>query len=393
LLFPVYWFSFLIPRDKKIWVFGSSFGRRFADNPRYLYLYLSEHSELNIRPVWISANKEVVKFLIQNNKEAYHRCSIKGMWYCIRAQVYIYDNYPKDISHWLSGGATKINLWHGTGNKRANHDNLFDKVRHPRNIVERLITFPRRLSDEKPHHYTLATSEELAIITMSAFNTTKEHIIIDGYPRNDAFLDAKFPQLLNKSETSILEEINDWKLKGYKIDFYMPTFRDSEKLFFKIMNLEIFNQYLEDSKILFIIKLHPKSKLKSEFSKIKYSNIMIIDADIDPYIFMSKIDILTSDYSSIYSDFMLLDRPVVAFHYDFPEYINNTRDCYVPFETYMPELCAKNMQELMNFTTSALNHDECAAKRAMSRKRMFRYNDSMATIRLIKKIKEIIGTV
>ena len=33
LLLPVYWLSFLVPRDKKIWLFGSTFGRRFADNP------------------------------------------------------------------------------------------------------------------------------------------------------------------------------------------------------------------------------------------------------------------------------------------------------------------------------------------------------------------------
>ena len=34
LLLPIYWFSFLFPRNKNIWLFGSTFGRRFADNPR-----------------------------------------------------------------------------------------------------------------------------------------------------------------------------------------------------------------------------------------------------------------------------------------------------------------------------------------------------------------------
>lgn len=36
LLLPIYWFSFLFPRNKNIWLFGSTFGRRFADNPRRL---------------------------------------------------------------------------------------------------------------------------------------------------------------------------------------------------------------------------------------------------------------------------------------------------------------------------------------------------------------------
>ena len=45
LFLPIYWLSFLFPRDKRIWLFGSTFGRRFADNPRYLYLYVSQHSD------------------------------------------------------------------------------------------------------------------------------------------------------------------------------------------------------------------------------------------------------------------------------------------------------------------------------------------------------------
>ena len=94
----------------------------------------------------------------------YH--SIKGIWFALRGKVYLFDNYSKDINFWQSGGAMKVNLWHGTGNKKANHDNKFDKFRHPKNLWERFMTFPRRLSDEKPHHYTLATSEPLAIITI-----------------------------------------------------------------------------------------------------------------------------------------------------------------------------------------------------------------------------------
>jgi len=44
-LLPVYWLSFLMPRDKGIGLFGSTFGRRFADNPRYFYLYCRQHIE------------------------------------------------------------------------------------------------------------------------------------------------------------------------------------------------------------------------------------------------------------------------------------------------------------------------------------------------------------
>lgn len=63
-LLPLYWLSFIVPRNNRIWLFESTFGKRFADNPRYLYLYVSQNKEkLNIRPIWISHNKEIVDFL------------------------------------------------------------------------------------------------------------------------------------------------------------------------------------------------------------------------------------------------------------------------------------------------------------------------------------------
>ena len=122
-LLPIYWFSFCTIRKKNIWLFGSSFGNRFADNPRYLYMYVSQLKKNETRAIWISKKKEIVAFLRQNGLEAYYYKSWKGMFYCLHGGVYIFDNYSKDISFWLSGGAKKVNLWHGTGNKKINYDN------------------------------------------------------------------------------------------------------------------------------------------------------------------------------------------------------------------------------------------------------------------------------
>lgn len=387
---PVYGLSFLMPRDKKLWLFGSTFGKRFADNPRYFYLYLSAHPEEGVRPVWISHNREVVNFLNLHGREAYYLRSLKGMWYCLRGGVYLYDNYSKDISHWLSGGAVKINLWHGTGNKKANRDNLFDRVRHPRNSREWFQTFPRRLSDEKPNHYTLATSEPLAVITKSAFGSRDmEHVIIDGYPRNDAMLDEQFPNLCSDLEKRTLERIRKVKKTGGKIVFYMPTFRESEKELLTVMDWKRFNKFLEEQKMVFVIKLHPKSQIKERLENITYSCIWSLCAENDPYTFLRWVDVLVTDYSSVYSDYMLLDRPAVAFRYDYETYKANTRDSYIPHEEYMPELTAYTMEELEQCLQRVVLEDACKEARKVSRDRMFKYQDAGASRRLVKKIKRL----
>lgn len=397
---PVYWLSFCVPKRKDIWLFGSTFGRRFADNPRYLYLYVNQHkeeiiadekSERKVRPIWISHKKDIVEFLNKNGYESYYYHSLKGIWYCLRGKIYIFDNYSKDISFWLSGGAVKFNLWHGSGNKKTNYDNKFDKVRHPKNAWEKFKTFPRRLSDEKPYHYTLATSPMMAKIFTSAFNTDINHIIQDGYPRNDTMFDVDNEKLLLPEETKNLTRIREVKNKGNRVLIYMPTFRSSENLFFEVMDLEKFNQFLVKKDLYFFTKLHPKSKLKEQFAKAEYSNIKNISADVDPYTFMKECDLLVTDYSSIYSDYLMLNRPSVLFPYDFEEYSKDTRECYFEYEDYMPEIKAYDMEELMKDIELVLKQDDYEQGRLDLRNRIFTYADGDASKRLCKKIVGLIN--
>lgn len=390
-LLPLYLFSFISPRNNKIWVFGSTFGRRFSDNPKYLYLYLNQNWKNSIRPIWITRDKGIAKFLTINNYEAYYYLSIKGIFYSLIGKVYIFDNYSKDINFWTSGGALKVNLWHGVGNKKINYDNVFDKVRHPRNRWEYFKTFLRRMSDEKPSHYILATSSTMRDIFASAFRVDRSHIIEEGYPRNDYLLSDNIINLFLDKERECLAKINYLKCKGKIINLYMPTFRDSEIRFLDIMNLESFNEFLKVNNIIFVTKLHPKSKLKTVFERFQYSNIINLDAEMDPYIFLKLADILTTDYSSVYSDFMLLDRPVIAFQYDFDVYSKETREGYFDFDEYMPEVKAISMENLMSAMLMVLTTDMCKEKRKKSREMMFKSSAADACENISNKIIQIIS--
>lgn len=223
-LLPLYWLSFLVPRNKKIWLFGSTFGRRFADNPRYLFLYTSQNREgLHIRPIWISHDKGIVQFLCDNGYEEYYYHSLKGIWIALRGKVYLFDNYSKNINFWQSGGAIKINLWQGVGNKRINYDNEHDKIRHPKNAWERFKYFPRRLSDEKPSHYVLATSTMMRDIFARAFQVSLTHVIVGGYPRNVVLFDeCDLKPLYAESGKILLKYIEQCKKGGKTIIGYMP---------------------------------------------------------------------------------------------------------------------------------------------------------------------------
>lgn len=393
LLLPVYGFSFLFPRNRKIWLFGSTFGRRFADNPRYFYLYVNQSEECkDIRAIWISHNKEIVEFLQQNGYEAYYYHSWKGIWYCLRGKVYLFDNYSKDISFWLSGGAVKINMWHGVPLKKIQHDNVFDAFRHPKNGWERFKNYPRNLSDEKPSHYVLATSKFMRPIFASAFQT--EHVLTTGYPRVDSFAYDNIENIYTKIEQQLLRKIEQLRqdIQCETIIYYMPTFRDSETKFFDVMDLVSFGAYLQEHHMLFCAKLHPKSKLKKEFEAIQGNNMVCIDADVDPYVFVPLADILVTDYSSIYFDYLFTGKPIVYFDYDLKEYLEDSREMYFGYEEYTVGAKAEDQEQLEHALSNAADNSiENQDKTEVLLRKMYDEVEQPVSGELVREIRQIIG--
>lgn len=335
---PLYGLSHLAKRDKKLWVFGSTFGSRFADNPKYFYLYMNQYHK-EIRAVWISHDEKIVKYLQKHKLPAYHYHSKEGMEICLRAGVYIYDNYSKDISFWLSGGALKVNLWHGIPLKKIQMDNIFDKVRHPENAWKAVYWKLRRMSDEKPGDYVLTTSENLRPIFSSAFAT--KHVFTSGYPRNDSFhFPGRIKNLRMPAELTMLRKLGkygkNWRGGKSRLILYMPTFRESETLFFEKTDVETLRLWLRQKGIRLLIKLHPKSKLRERFFKLASEEIFLLPPEVDPYVFLRYADALITDYSSIYFDYLLLDRPVIFYNYDYKEYLSRSRELYFDYEEMTP---------------------------------------------------------
>jgi len=397
LLLPLYWLSFLAPRDRRIWLFGSTFGRRFADNPRYLYLYASQHRmELGIRPVWISRNKGIVDFLNENGYEAYRYHSLAGIWYALRGKLYLFDNYSKDINFWQSGCALKVNLWHGIPLKKIQADNIFDKFRHPEDLFSKFKNFPRNLSDEKPHHYVLTTSKFLRNIFSSAFNT--DNVLTSGYPRNDILVSGNIDNLLAVNEKKFLYKIKSFIKAGpdNKMVFYMPTFRESEQEFFNVMNIEKLQEFLAENNILFCVKLHPKSKLEKRFKSIKADNILVIDADADPYIFLNLSSLLVTDYSSIYFDYLLLGKPIIFFSYDLEKYLDNSRELYFDYNEFTPGEKVATQEKLQNALLHFANNSKAYAdnykmQRDKISRKVFGKRHGMACTVLINDIIHILN--
>ena len=101
---------------------------------------------------------------------------------------------------------------------------------------------------------------------------------------------------------------------------------------------------LKENNTTFLIKLH-----RHDYSMVmnqEYSNIRVLDNESDMYPLFAKVDLLVTDYSSIFFDFLLTNKPVLFFPYDKVTYLTKDRSMYDDYDLVTPGYKAYNFEEL-----------------------------------------------
>ncbi|MFM5062051.1 CDP-glycerol glycerophosphotransferase family protein [Aeromonas veronii] len=372
LQFFVYGLSFLIPRDKSIWVFGS-FGT-YNDNSRYLFEYvIQEHKE--VRAIWISSDDRSV-LLASGYGEAYQRNSFKGLYYALRAKVYVYAAYTRDICWYASGGAYKVNLWHGIPLKKIEFDirtpplvhvfhnaNLVAHFKHPHAHIRHNLVL-------SPSHYVYEYTFK------SAFRLRSEaEIVISQYPRV-----TKIEELAKTASVNPDEQ--------QRITFlYAPTWRDSGGDFIASSGIDFdaLERLLATLDAQLVVKLHPATKIACDLSQ--YQHILMANNKLDPCELMAQADCLITDYSSMYFDYMVLDRPIIFFAFDKDEYLKE-REFYLKYDDNTPGKKAFDFDSLLCAIESIYAGDDSYKYLRHSLMNKFMSNKKDGNLVIIKKIKE-----
>ena len=122
----------IIPKKKKILVFGDRGGIRFADNSRYLFFYLNKNHK-EFKCVWITKSPEILNLLRNLDYEIHLSNSIKGIYYCLIAKWHLFNFIEDDIHKIITTFSNSILLWHGVLPKKLN------SIHHKSNIVNNFI--------------------------------------------------------------------------------------------------------------------------------------------------------------------------------------------------------------------------------------------------------------
>lgn len=286
-----------------------------------------------------------------------------------------------------------ISMWHGVPLKSMI---LMDKTLDPKlkkQGVKRLTNFNKILSSSTFYN----------TLMNSCIGADSNKYLITGFPRND-FLIAK------------RNDIYSLITKGRKYDkiiSVIPTFRmgygnrkEGENRFENILGFknEDFNlliRYLEEQNILLIFKLHPfEEKVYLELFKNNESkNILFLTQemlksnDIDLYQVLPHLDMLITDYSSVYFDFLLCNKPITFMINDIQEYTNTRGLLFDCNDFSMPGDKVKTQEELIISINNTLfnGQDKYFEQREILSDMIHNFKDNQSSQRIYNYIKEIVG--
>ena len=329
----------LIPKDDNLILFSAWFGQKYIDNPMYVYEYCVKNDKF--KPVWYARSKDLYLELKDRGLPVVYSKTLKALWYHIRAKMFISSVQLNDFCGSLLSNAIYFDLGHGFPIKESGFEEP--------DATDRSLQYTL-LCRKDVDYYVCNSSRWVRDVLLRAFMLEDKSSVLCNVPRTDVLFDEE----LRRGKNLFVDEIKN----GRKAIVYMPTHRSMGKVKMpmdQILDLDSIQEICEKNNCVFIIKKHYYHRNEEE-NLDAYENIYdITNMSVDPEVLTYQADILISDYSAAYIDYLLLDRPVVFYAYDLEQYQKSERQLYVNFEDNHAGYKPHNKNEL----TKAL-FDLCA---------------------------------
>ncbi len=341
-------FNRLLPKDRKKIVFYSNMG--FRDNVRAVYDELLRHPEMKNYQIICAVNDRALWEGKEHPDNVRFVSNLGGVFHFLTGRYFFYSfgKYPIKPSK----RQMVVNVWHGSPLKKiGNYE-----------------------SDEDQNFFTLvlAASDFFVPIMQKAFSCKREQVVVCGHPRNDAMFHPGDP-------------LGTLGIGGKysRLILWLPTFRQSAFLgdndteakegtglpiLSRRIDMKAVNDLLVRENALLLAKIHPAQDL-SLIDREGFSNVRILTNDemqqagCDLYSLLGVSDGLITDYSSVFFDYLLLNRPI-GFTVDDMEEYRQTRG-FVVDDPYplMPGQFIHTPEEFIGFLTGLLAGEDAFADR------------------------------
>lgn len=312
----LYCLNCVFPKKLNLWLAGAWLGKRYDDNPRYLFEYvLRDHPEIQI--LWVAFNQDIYRRVRGLGKPVVYAYSLRGIWLLLRAKVYLLDNVLREDIAWFGVGEKTfcMQLWHGSPLKRINYDSIAHRESYDCEDYRRHLYL--NPYDVERYDAVLAPSRYYQEILRSAFRLHCRHFPILGYPRIDRLLSGM--QAYSADAPKILYAPTFRGVRGtrFALDHHMlPQDAQFERLD------RLFSMYHAKMEVQY----HPTDTVSPVIEG--YEHISPVAPYNDFYSYLGQVDILITDYSSVMLDFLLTKKPVICVISDIDTYVSQHRELY-----------------------------------------------------------------
>ncbi|SMF44887.1 CDP-glycerol glycerophosphotransferase family protein [Desulfovibrio gilichinskyi] len=371
-----------IPKQKNLAIFFGRAGSHFMDNVKYFYIHcVKNQPELECH--FMAFEKKDADILKSQGLPATWVNHPDSADLMAKAGIVISDDFSwKDQSVlWaLLSEAKTVQLWHGIPLKAIGFPEINSTV---------------NMNPEKAKHLTFAYSGYDTVVSTSPFFTERafakafraEKFIESGYPRNDVLMRRPTKYDMINTDRDLYGELVKFRKLGGKTVFFMPTFRDTGGGPFEdgAIDLMRMSKFCRKNNLMFVCKFHPYLTLSNVSLP---ENIRLVDSKSDVYPLLPLCDVLLTDYSSVYFDFLLVDNPIVFYPYDYKKYISKNRELLFDYDSMTPGKKVTNENDLYTaFEDIMINNiDDFADVRHELRNLSFSNADGLAAKRLGKHV-------
>ncbi len=356
-----------------------------SDNTYSLYKMLLENN----------VNKKYKLFWFVYDKNMYKHIKIKNVYF-INAfgQISLFDKIKKIYINFKAKYIIDCNKFIYKMNKNQKRLHLGHGM-------------PYKLVPE----YCNLTGETDYILSLSNFfndNIAKLHlvdkskIVTLGLPRNDDLFSR------NKNIKNLFKIIN-----YEKVVIWLPTYRQHKNknaelsmnslftlgipIIYNLENLKKLNSTLKELNILLVLKPHPAQDLSAIKAENLSNFIILSDLDlkqnnINLYEFLGQTDALITDYSSVYYDYLLLDKPIAITVDDFEDYKKTFNFVYDDIFKVIKGEYINNYDNLITFFKNiSTNNDVAQKEREKSKKLLHNYYDGNSSKRVYEFLLNSMG--
>ena len=362
--------SIFVRTNKKRILFVSFGGQKYDDSPKELYLRIKDDPYFkDYELVW--AFHDPGKFDLDCKKVKID--TIKFYIMALSSKIWINNSSVERGLKFRRKSTIEINTWHGTPLKKMGAD------------IHENHSFKNEGAKKGLQIYC-AQSEYDQEIFERLFNVSKENILISDLPRNDSL--TRYTEEEKEKIKNALEIP-----PNKKVILYAPTYREYNRdsmnnCYIKPpINFEKWKEKLGNEYVLLFRAHYEVAKVLG----LENSNDFVYNVSSYPSLndLMVISDLVISDYSSIYFDYSILEKPMFNFSYDYEEYCR-VRGLYFDIKEEMG--CNINLDEDSLIEEILTFDEEEYCKNTIKFKNKYAPKAGHAGDIVIDKIKKIINS-